>query len=75
MDREEILDFCKVRESYVIHRVLDRLEKWTLENLVKCNKAKCKVLQLGWDNPRHKYRLGDEPDQEQPFRERLGGVG
>jgi len=43
-----------------IWRDLDRLQRWACENLVKYNKAKCKVLHMGWGNPKHIYRLGGE---------------
>ena len=38
---------------------LDRLEERACE-LTRFNKAKCKVLHLGWGNPQYQYRLEDE---------------
>jgi len=56
-------------------RDLDRLERWACENLVKYNKAKCKVLHMGQGNPKQKYRLGGERIRSSPEEKDLGGAG
>ena len=49
-----------------IQRVLDRLERWARANLMKFDKADCKVLHMGRGNPKDKYRLGNEWIESSP---------
>ncbi|GAB0178228.1 mitochondrial enolase superfamily member 1 [Grus japonensis] len=50
----------------------NRLERWICANLMKFNKAKCKVLHMGWHNPKHNYRLGGQWIESSPEEKDLG---
>jgi len=56
-----------------IQRDLDK--RWALVNLMRFNKAKCKVLHLDQGNPRYVYKPGEEILESSPTEKDFRGPG
>lgn len=56
----------------ILERDLDRLGRSHHAELVTFNKAMCKVLCVGQDHPKHKYRLGEKGKGSSPGERALG---
>lgn len=62
----------KLWERDDIQRDLFRTEGWVCANLTTFNKTKCKILHLGRDNSKNKYRLRGEWIKTSPGKKDLG---
>jgi len=55
-----------------IQRDLEKLQEQAHVNLMKFNKAKCKVLHCGQGNLQYQYKMEEEPIVSRPLEKNLG---